>query len=157
MREIKITKQMLNIAKEMSEEMGVLNGSFTKGEGNVAGALGELIALQVYGGVKKNTYNFDILLPNGDRLDVKTKRTNVVPIPAYSCSVSANQLWQQCDQYAFVRVKKDLTTGWALGKISKLDFLHKATFMEQGTVDKSNNFKVKISCYNLPISALSST
>jgi hypothetical protein len=155
MREVNITKQMLKIANEISDEMGVLKGSFTKGEGNVAGALGELIALQVYGGVKQNTYNFDILLPNGDRLDVKTKRTIVVPLPSYSCSVSANQLWQQCDQYAFVRVKKDLTMGWALGKISKLDFLHKATFMEKGMVDKSNNFKVKVSCYNLPISALS--
>ena len=87
--------------------------------------------------------------------DVKTKLTTVKPLPKYSCSVSAYNIRQKCDSYTFVRVKKDLTVGWFLGSINKLDFFNEARFVEKGEIDPTNEYKARTSCFNCPISVLS--
>ena len=154
MQEVEITLDMIDKARAKSTEMGVLKNSIIRGNGNIAGFVGEQIALQCLGGEWKNTYEYDILMPNGKRIDVKTKQTSVAPLPEYDCSIARFNTKQDCDSYAFVRVKKDLTIGWYLGTIAKAKFFDKARFMKRGTVDPSNNYKVQADCYNLKIKDL---
>jgi len=154
MKEVEITLDMIDKARTKSTEMGVLKNSIIRGNGNIAGFVGEQIALQCLKGEWQNTYEYDILMPNGQRIDVKTKQTSVAPLPDYDCSIAKFNTKQECDSYAFVRVKKDLTVGWYLGKIDKETFFDKARFMKKGTVDPSNNYKVQADCYNLKIKEL---
>ena len=154
MKEITISLEMLDAARQKAKELGKLNNSILKGKGNLAGFLGEQIALSFLGGEWQNTYEYDILLSDGEKVDVKTKQTSVTPLPEYDCSVAKYNTKQLCDSYAFVRVRNDFTVGWYLGKINKEDFLQKAVFMKKGDVDPSNNYRVRADCYNLKINAL---
>ena len=108
------------------------------------------------GGTWENTYEYDIILPDGKKIDVKTKQTSVKPLPNYECSVSNHNTKQKCDAYAFVRLKNDFTVGWYLGCINKTEYLDKATFMRKGDVDPGNTYMFKADCYNIPISLLNS-
>ena len=142
-------------ASNRARKLGVLKNSISKGMGNVAGMLGEEIVLKVLGGKLESNYDYDIIFPDGSTTDVKTKLTTVKPLPKYSCSVSAYNIRQKCDSYTFVRVKKDLTVGWFLGSINKLDFFNEARFVEKGEIDPTNEYKARTSCFNCPISVLS--
>ena len=73
MIELPITNNMRNTAHEMSEEMGVLNRSITRGQGNVYGFLGELIALEVLGGNHCNTMDYDIII-DGKHIDLRQRK-----------------------------------------------------------------------------------
>ena len=156
MIEIEISLDMIDKARSKSTELGVLKNSIIKGNGNIAGFVGEQIALRCLGGEWHNTYEYDILMPDGDCIDVKTKQTSVVPLPEYDCSIAKFNTKQKCNSYAFVRVKRDLTIGWYLGKINKETFFEKARFLKKGTVDPSNNYKVQADCYNIKIGELES-
>lgn len=155
---IEITDDMLLRARRKAKEMGRLNNSITNGMGNLVGFVGEEIAYSVLSylypdTIAQNTYDYD-LLSNGARVDVKTKSTSVAPLPHYSCSIASYNIEQQCDFYAFVRVKKDLTEGWWCGIIAKEEFYENATFMKKGQMDNDNKYVVKADCYNIPISRL---
>lgn len=149
---------MINRARKKAKEMGRLQNSITMGMGNLVGFIGEEVATYIlkqhYDSVKHiNTYDYDIIV-DGIRVDVKTKSTSVAPLPHYSSSVAGFNTSQKCDVYAFVRVKKDLTTAWWCGVIDKDDFFSKAVFMKKGQMDADNKYVVKADCYNLPISQL---
>ena len=154
MQEIEITLDMIDKARVKAKDMGRLNNSILKGRGSLAGFIGEQIALHCLGGVWENTYEYDLILPDGSKVDVKTKQTSVTPLPEYDCSVANFNTKQECDMYAFVRVKGDLTVGWYLGSITKEDYFKKARFMKKGDIDPSNNYKVRADCYNLTIKEL---
>ena len=154
MKEITVSKDMVNKARAKATEMGRLNNSITGGQGSVAGFLGEEVARLIMGGSEENTYDYDLKLDNGYTVDVKTKRTTVPPKRYYECSVAELNTKQKCDYYAFVRVYKDLHTAWFLGVYPKSAYYKDATYLKKGDVDPSNNFTVKSNCYNLPISAL---
>ena len=64
MVEIEIDSDMLEKAKSRAEKLGQLKNSVTKGQGNVAGILGELITQKAIGGEIKDTRDFDLLLKN---------------------------------------------------------------------------------------------
>ena len=93
-------------------------------------------------------------MANGKKIDVKTKQTSVAPLLDYDCSVSNFNTKQECDAYAFVRVKNDFTVGWYLGSMDKKEYFEKAVFMKKGDVDTSNNYTVRADCYNLKIKQL---
>ena len=153
MIKVEITEDMIAAANNKAIEMGKLNNSILNGAGNIAGFIGEQISLKVLGGQWNNTYDYDIMV--GDkRIDVKTKQTTVTPLPHYECSIAAFNVKQKCDAYAFVRVLKDLSTGWFLGVLDKDAYFNAATFMKKGDVDPSNNFIVRADCYNLRIDKL---
>jgi len=154
MKEILITPSMLAKANQKSIEMGSLTNSITDGQGNIAGFIGEEVARQILGGIEKNTYDYDIILDSGIRVDVKTKRTTVKPKEHYECSVAAFNTKQSCDYYAFVRVHNDMQVAWFLGVYPKDSYYKDAKFLRKGDIDPSNNFVVKADCYNLPISSL---
>ena len=154
MIEVVITPAMLVEARDKAVEMGQLYNSITRGGGNIAGFLGEAIAQQVLGGSLKNTYDYDLVLDNGIKVDVKTKQTGYIPLDSYDCSIAALNTKQDCDYYCFVRVKKDFSIGWYLGVYSKSDYINDAVFMKKGDIDPSNGYVVKSDCYNIKISQL---
>lgn len=154
MIEVAISATMLVESRDKAAEMGRLRNSILNGAGNIAGFIGEAIAQQVLGGELLNSYDYDLILPSGTTIDVKTKQTSVKPLETYECSIAALNTTQECDYYCFVRVKNDFTVGWYLGVYRKEDYLRDAIFMKKGTVDASNGYTVKSDCYNLKISSL---
>lgn len=154
MREIPISADMLVEARDKAAEMGRLRNSIINGAGNIAGFIGEAIAQQVLGGELNNTYDYDLVLDDGTKVDVKTKQTSVKPLDSYDCSIANYNTKQACDYYCFVRVKNDFTVGWYLGVYEKEQYFKDAVFMQKGTVDPSNGYTVKSDCYNLKIAQL---
>jgi hypothetical protein len=154
MIEVDISKEMLDHAKIRAEKLGTLRNSITKGEGNIAGILGELAVQKVMGGEIKDTRNYDILLPDETKVDVKTKRCRSQPSPHYECSISDYNTMQKCDKYIFVRVLENYTKAWILGSKEKEKYYNEATFIQQGQLDPSNGWRAKCDCWNLPITNL---
>lgn len=154
MVEIIISPSMLVEARDKAAEMGKLRNSIISGAGNIAGFIGEAIAQKVLGGALTNTYDYDLVLDDGLKLDVKTKQTSVKPLETYECSIANLNTTQKCDFYAFVRVKNDFSVGWYLGVYPKEQYMKDAVFMKKGTIDPSNGYVVKSDCYNLKINQL---
>ena len=154
MIEVNITPQMRNEAEKKSGELGVLKNSIESGNGNIIGFLGELIAQRILGGSLDNTYEYDLLLDDGTKIDVKTKKTSVAPKDYYECSIASYNEKQDCDEYCFVRVKNTLDKGWYLGRISKPVFFEKARRLKKGDIDGDNGFVVKADCWNMMINEL---
>lgn len=154
MIEIVISPAMLVEARDKAAEMGQLRNSIIRGAGNIAGFIGEAIAQQVLGGKLCNTYDYDLVLDDGTKIDVKTKQTGYVPLPSYDCSIAALNTKQDCDYYAFVRVKNDFSVGWYLGVYNKDQYMKDAVFMQKGTIDPANGYVVKSDCYNIKIDQL---
>ena len=158
MIEINITQTMIDRAIDKSIEMGKLNNSITRGEGNIAGFLGEEIANTIIQGDSKNTYDYDIVKDN-ITYDVKTKRCTSKPKPEYDCSVAAFNIKQKCDRYVFVRIENRgeiWSRAWVLGWIEKDEYFKQSRFLKKGDFDPSNNYFVKADCYNLTINQLKS-
>ena len=156
MEEILITKDMINKAKAKANQMGKLNNSITKGQGNIAGFLGEEIVLNYLNENDNNSYDYDLVLKDGRKVDVKTKRTTVKPRTNYDCSVAAFNTKQKCDVYIFCRILNDMSRGWILGYKDKKDYFDEARFMKKNQIDPANNFRVKADCYNVAIEDLES-
>lgn len=155
MIEVDIDPKMVELAKSRSEEMGVLNNSVTRGDGNIAGFVGEYIIKDfIKGSEIADTYDYDVVTRSGVKIDVKTKRTTVRPKPYYDCTIYEYNTKQKCDVYAFVRVSEDYTKGWILGFYPKKKYFENAKFHKKGDIDGDNNFRFKANSYNLPISQL---
>lgn len=148
-----VTLEELGQARTKAAEMGRLRNSILGGAGNLAGFVGEIIAHNILGGIWANTYDYDLILPDGKTVDAKTKQTSVIPKSDYACNVAAYNTKQKCDYYAFLRVKNDLTTGWFFGIVPKDWFFDNAQYREKGTVEP-NGFTIRASCYTIPISAV---
>jgi|TARA_R110000787_G_scaffold159001_1_gene272822 hypothetical protein len=154
MIEIKITDEMFLEAREKAISLGQLHNSITRGSGNLAGFIGEILVRTHFNYTEENTYDYDLVTEDGRKIDVKTKQTTVVPKSNYDCSISASNTKQKCDEYIFVRVKSDFSVGWILGRYNKAEYLSEAVFMKKGEVDPDNNFKVRADCYNMKINQL---
>lgn len=159
MIEVKITEDMKMRAHQKAREMGQINNSITKGDGNVAGFFGEEVANHVIDGTITNTYDYDII--SGDQQlitwDVKTKRCTSPPKSFYECSVAGFNTKQKCDRYVFVRIENKSGfwgRAWVLGWMDKQEYFNRANLLKKGDVDTSNNFTVKADCYNLKIKDL---
>ena len=100
----------------------------------------------------ESTYDYDMVVDD-NKLDTKTKRTNIPPRPDYMCSISAFNTKQKCDGYVFLRIKEDLKIAWILGYEGKKPFFRKAVFKNRGEKD-ANEWRFKDDCYNLEISKL---
>jgi hypothetical protein len=157
MIELDITEEQASKAKELAKDLGTLNNSITRGQGNLAGFIGEVAVADYIGASHANTYDYDLVTADNKTVDVKTKRTNYPPRDHYDCSVAAFNTRQKCDYYAFVRVKNDLTKVWILGFYDKRKYFQDAKFHTKGEFDPSNNFTFKADCYNMPIKSLQGT
>jgi len=156
MQEVLITEDMINKATDKAKQMGKLNNSITKGQGNISGFIGEEMVLDYINGESMNSYDYDLVLDDGRKVDVKTKRTTVKPQTNYDCSVASFNTKQKCDVYIFCRILNDMTKGWILGYKDKEEYFNEARFMKKNQIDPANNFRVKADCYNVAIENLDS-
>lgn len=156
MIKVEVSPQQLNEAS-MLYHFHELDGSITQGRSNIFGAIGEVVVADYYSDFKevdrKSTFDYDLII-DGLKVDVKTKRTTVVPKPHYLCSISDWNTHQKCDGYYFCRVTEDLSAAFLLGYKSKEDFYKEATFNKKGEQDGDTGFKFKDDCWNLEISKL---
>lgn len=153
---VKVREDQIEKAKNLYP-FESLRGSITSGQGNIFGALGEIIIFDTFVDAGFNvdfdsTYDYDLKI-EGCTVDVKTKRTTVTPQPHYLCSISAHNTRQECDFYFFVRVLEDLSQCFLLGYKRKEDFFAEADFNEKGSSDV-NGWKFKDDCYNIKIKDL---
>jgi len=81
MKSFAITNDHIKRANTLAKSMGTLNNSILRGEGNVAGFVGEVILAELLQADHRNTYDYDFILPSGRTVDVKTKQTTVEPKP----------------------------------------------------------------------------
>ena len=156
MIEIEVSDYYNVKARVMAKEMGTLNNSITKGEGNIAGFIGEFLVRDYLDGIIAHTYDFDVVA-NHQSYDVKTKRCTSPPKPYYDCSIAAFNTKQKCDKYIFVRILcKDnrYVKAWILGEYDKEKYFKDARFLKKGQRDGDNGFVVKADCYNMAISKL---
>lgn len=156
MIELTITQDQLERAEGLYP-FDKLNGSITKGESNIFGAVGEILVYDYLSKITdrisfNSTYDYDLVY-KGFSIDVKTKRTTVTPAPEYLCSISSFNTKQRCDYYFFIRVKEDFSMGWLLGYIAKKQFFRDAVFKRRGEKDV-NGWKFKDDCYNMQIKDL---
>ena len=157
MIEVKITEDMKKRAWAKSREMGVIKNSIMKGDGNIAGFLGEEVANVVIVGIINNTYDYDLVSEDGIKYDVKTKRCTSPPKPYYDCSVANFNTKQKCDRYVFVRIEnknKRWGRAWVLGWLTHDDYFKKARKLTKGQKDPSKGFIVRADCHNVAISEL---
>ena len=152
--QIPTTKDQVKRAQALADEMGTLKNSITRGKGNVLGFLGEIVLADHFGWKQANTYDYDLLMPNGKTVDVKSKQCRSIPLPHYECSIASYNIKQQCDYYAFNRIKSDLSVVYFAGMLPKGVYFDKATKRSAGEVDESNGFTFRADCYNLEIAGL---
>ena len=153
MRTVKPTEDQKKEAHRKAKQMGSIKNSITKGEGNAAGFLAELVVANLLGADLKSTKDYDLVLPDGKTVDVKTKRTKVPPRDYYECSIAKTSLHQKCDYYVFTRCLPDGTI-YILGDCAQDDYFSRAKKLKKGQKDGDNGFTVKADCFNLPISEL---
>lgn len=152
------TKEQIDKAIVLSEDLGKINRSIMGGTRNVYGFLGEIITSDMFPNLKpKNTYDYDLIFNNKFKIDVKTKSTTVTPEPHFECSISTYYK-QKCDVYVFVRILKDFSIAYLLGYITPEEYFKKAKLREKGSLDPNSSprapFYFRESSYNLPISEL---
>lgn len=155
--EVPITADMIARAQFKADEMGELRNSIRRGQGNLAGFLGEEVVLSAWGGSSShNTYQHDIEF-EGTTFEVKTKDRTVRPRIDYEASVANYNARQKADFYVFtslLRVGLEYKTGFIIGIYSKADYITYSTFLKKGDVDPSNGWVVSADCYNLRYSDL---
>lgn len=155
---LKINKDQIKRASELYG-FGALKNSITKGESNLYGAVGEIVVFDYCKNSgrrvsHKSTTDYDMII-NGNKFDIKTKKTTVPPLSGFNCSVAAFNTTQKCDHYLFVRVMEDYSEAWLLGYIPKGEFFKRATFNRKGQPDpKFPAWNFRADCYNLEVKKL---
>ena len=156
MIQIKTTKEMIVHSYYKSVQMGELKNSIMNGKGNFIGFIGEAATksyFQIPITTNHNTYDYDLVL-NNDTIDVKSKKTSVIPSPDFECSVAAYNTKQKCKYYLFTRVyqpkdKKLPTEVFLMGYYPKDLYYQNARFLKKGEIDGTNGFVVRDNCYNM--------
>lgn len=148
-------------ARAEAKAMGVLRGSIARGRGNEIGMMGEILVHREIGGSRVGDINFayDIVLPDGTTIDVKTTKAASVPEPHYVARVygteaSKEKLCSKCNVYYFVRCNQQMTLATIIGWMPAREFIERALFLPKGSVDPNDG---KLSFYDeyvLPISDL---
>jgi len=148
-------------ARANSKTMGVLRNSFSKGKGNNAGNMGEIIVLMHLGGIRVGATKFshDIELKSGIRVDVKTTIAAAPPEPHYVARVYGSEddkekLSSKCDVYYFTRCNTALSIVTIVGWMPAREFIEKATFLPKGHVNLDDGKLSYSDEYSMPISEL---
>jgi hypothetical protein len=169
---IPFTESMILGARDKANALGSIHNSILSGGGNTAGYLGEE-ALAAYIGADiiscdegTDKYNHDLYL-DGQKIEIKTKRRTVKPLPHYEVSVAQTSKHQRPDLYIFLSLEFDRVEGrgrskvyygleniWVCGQMEADRYFDMATLWEAGRVDTSNNFKTHVNMYNLSINFL---
>lgn len=157
-----LTDEELLDARKRAIQLGTLHKSFTRGRGNELGMQGEYaVAAHIGATPALDTYDYDLVSPEGIRVEVKSKGTTRKdePLDHYMVSVATANTSQGCDVYFFTRVivtKSKLPLGavWVLGYMPRQEFYSRAVFYAKGDTDPDNGYRVHQDCWNVPISDL---
>lgn len=141
---------MISRAKLRLKKMPKLRNSITNNTATLHGFVGEELLAEYWGADVIGDYHYD-LMKNGFKIETKTKRTTVEPLPYYEVSIAEFNTRQKCNYYAFTRVTKNLDTGWFVGIMPKVLYLLKARDLKRGQRDGDNGFIVKADCWNMEI------
>jgi|14BtaG_2_1085337.scaffolds.fasta_scaffold105294_2 hypothetical protein len=156
-KQYRVNDKAVAIAEKQALKKELRNSIRGKENACVA-RLGEMAVAKATGGTIKNTYDYDIILKDGTRIDVKTKERTVDPKPYYEVSVADFNTTQKCDRYYFVSIntKSKPNIISILGWLSKDDFYRKAKFWRKGQIDSNseNKFEFRADCYNVQIKDL---
>lgn len=117
--------------------------SITKGEGNIIGALGEIIVQDTWSSYlkfpKKSSRDYDLITSNNLKVDVKSKRisSGVKLADDFKVVVSAQGMGitQDCDWYVFCFISDDYYHGYILGWYSKKNFMRDSIHKRKGELD----------------------
>lgn len=155
---VNITESMIALAKEKAKNLGTLRNSIRKGEGNLAGFLGEMAFAQKFHNKCQLSNSYDRDIKAGKfNVEIKTKDRTVFPKITYECSIANYNTSQDSDFYVFVslfRQNGKYVKAFILGFMNKKEYFEKSKFLAEGTVDPSNDWKVSADCWNLPIHEL---
>jgi hypothetical protein len=148
MIKLQITESQINRAKKLYSFNAIKN-SIKKGEGNLIGAIGEIVVADYYKEQGKNVVysgdlNFDLLI-NESKIEVKTMEHNAPPRPEYECNLSFFNTGQLCDYYVFVDVNSNHSTAHIKGYISKKRFQKISQLKFKG--ENHGFFKYKCNTY----------
>ena len=156
-KEFPITDAMFQNASQKAAALGQRPNSITKGAGNLVGFLGEEVARLALNGIEKNSYEYDLLLPDGRSIEVKTQKLNYDPKPHFTCYVSAFNPRQVCDYYCFIAVDGSYKKGWYLGVYPKKAYLQRAMYLRAGDRYPNSANIVKANCYTMKLEDLLQT
>jgi len=132
------TPEQVKRARELYR-FGALKNSIKRGESNIFGALGEIVFGDYYPDWQKiESYDFDFRNATGFTVDVKSANCGFPPGPEWNCSVAKTSQHQKPDIYFFARVKKDLSTVWLLGWVSREAFYETAGVGIEGEPDPNS-------------------
>ena len=164
------TDTMVKRAFDKASRLGSLNNSILSGSGNAAGYLGEeAVAAYMEADIVSSDrgsgkFDYDLILYDGTRAEVKTKRRTVPPRDFYDVSVAATSTHQKPDLYIFASVQfnrsgringqmayGDLEAVWIVGCKKPDDFYREAHSLMPGDIDPDNNFVTTAAMFNLPI------
>jgi hypothetical protein len=144
MIKIKITESQIKRAEKLFS-FNKLKNSIKEGEGNLLGAIGEIVAFDYYQGQDKvvihsGDFNFDLLI-DGSKIEVKTMEVNATPKEYHECNVSLYNAEQQCDYYLFLNVDSSHSTAYIKGYVSKERFKKIRQLRLKG--EKNGSFEYK--------------
>lgn len=134
--------------------------SYNGGKSVLDSMVSEQVVADYYNIPIQDTYDYDFITSNGIRVDLKTKsKSDYEPQRHWYCMVPAYQIdKQQCDQYIFNRINRDLSIVWMVGYISKDNFIKRAMYIEKGEtlpdVDGSRDWECWTTGYYLRIDEL---
>ena len=140
MIELEVTNKILMEARGRAKKLGRLHNSITKGAGNLAGYVGQLLVAKYLEAEEPDDYNFDVK-KDGTTYEVKTKRCTSRPKPEYDCSVSDFNTKQDCDYYCFIHALKDYSKVWLKGMLPKHEVNKLKEFKRKGELDGKFAFK----------------
>ena len=159
MLQLPFDNKMIREATDWAENLGGINNSITRGDGNYAGRLGEL-ALAKHLGVEVEDHKDYDLIYNGEMVEVKTKRRATKPKSNYTVNIAATSKHQKPDKYAFLSIEyadrdrggnySDLQYIWLCGYKSAEQFFEEAEFWPKGTPDPPS-FKTHRDMYVMKI------
>jgi hypothetical protein len=144
MIKIKITESQIKRAEKLFS-FNKLKNSIKEGEGNLLGAIGEIVAFDYYQEQDKvvihsGDFNFDLLI-DGSKIEVKTMEVNATPKEYHECNVSLYNAEQQCDYYLFLNVDSSHSTAYIKGYVSKERFKKIRQLRLKG--EKNGSFEYK--------------
>ena len=167
------TQEMIISSSQKAVALGPLKNSIEEGRANKAGYLGEeAVAAYLNAEIMSSDegtdkFHYDLILPDGRRAEVKTKRRTVAPEKHYDVSVADTSRFQKPDLYLFVslhfghmreeneeKIYRDLRGVWLVGQKIPETYFNSATFWPKGKVDPSNGFKTRADMWNVPINEL---
>ena len=159
MIKLKFNQSLIDEALNKSKQIGILKGSFTKGEGQPQGLLAEFAVKEYFKDLIKpteNFYNNDLTIADY-KVEIKSKTLKQVK-DITEWSIAKTSSFQKPDYYFFVSVNHKGTINntseiLLAGHISPKDFYNKAKFYPKGYQHKggftSTGGKSPIDHYNI--------